>query len=76
VSVELDRSTGLLEWPTGSAVVELAAGLTWTAHHGGDNPLLGWYSPRFGRKVPSTTLIGTGKLTPDQSAVSTFRFRS
>ncbi|MFC6156367.1 heparinase II/III family protein [Kribbella jiaozuonensis] len=76
VSVELDRSTGRLEWSTGTAIVELPAGLTWTAHRGGNDPLLGWYSPRFGRKVPSTTLIGTGKLAAEQPAVSTFRFRS
>jgi hypothetical protein len=76
VAVELDGSTGRLDWPTGSAVVELPAGLTWTTHRGGDNPLLGWYSPRFGHKVPATTLIGTGTLAVDQPAVSTFRFRS
>jgi hypothetical protein len=76
VSVELDGSTGRLDWPTGSAVVELPAGLTWTTHRGGDNPLLGWYSPRFGHKVPATTLIGRGTLAPDQPAVSTFQFRS
>jgi hypothetical protein len=76
VAVELDRSIGRLDWPTGSAVVELPAGLTWTTHCGGDNPLLGWYSPRFGHKVPITTLIGTGTLAADEPAVSTFRFRS
>jgi hypothetical protein len=74
--VELDESTGRLEWSTGSAVVELPAGLTWTAHRGGDDPLLGWYSPRFGHKVASTTLVGSGLLGPDSPATSTFRFRS
>jgi hypothetical protein len=76
VSVELDRSTARLEWSTGSATVELPARLTWTAHRGGDDPLLGWYSPRFGRKVPITTLVGTGNLSAEAPAVSTFRFRS
>ena len=76
VSVELDGSSGRLEWSTGSATVELPAGLTWTAHRGGDDPLLGWYSPRFGRKVPITTLVGTGNLAAEEPAVSTFRFRS
>ncbi|WP_202868175.1 heparinase II/III family protein [Kribbella sindirgiensis] len=76
VSVELDGSTGRLEWPTGSAMVELPAGLAWTAHRGSDSPLLGWYSPRFGHKVPSTTLIGEGALAPGSPATSTFRFRA
>jgi hypothetical protein len=73
--VDVDLATGRLEWPTGSAAVELPTGLTWTAHRGSDNPSLGWYSPRFGHKVPITTLIGTGKLTAGRPAVSTFRFR-
>jgi hypothetical protein len=64
-----------LTWPSGTAIAELPAGLSWTAHRGGDDPLLGWYSPRFGRKVPITTLVGTGVLGPDSPAVSSFRFR-
>ena len=76
VSVELDGASGRLEWPTGSAIVELPAGLSWTAHRGGDDPLLGWYSPRFGHKVPITTLVGSGTLAADAPATSTFRFRS
>ncbi|TCC66559.1 alginate lyase family protein [Kribbella pittospori] len=76
VTVDLDGATGRLEWPNGSAVVELPAGLSWSAHRGDDDPLLGWYSPRFGHKVPITTLVGTGNLTADGPAVSTFRFRS
>ena len=41
----------------------LPSGLTWTAHHGESDPPLGWYSPRFGAKVPSTTLVGTAAWT-------------
>jgi hypothetical protein len=76
VTVALDGSSGRLEWPTGTAVLELPAGLAWTTHRGGDDPLLGWYSPRFGHKVPITTLVGAGVLGPDTPATSTFRFRS
>jgi hypothetical protein len=76
VAVDLDGTTGRLKWPNGTAIVELPAGLTWTTHRGGDGPLLGWYSPRFGHKVPITTLVGTGTLEPESAAVSTFRFRS
>lgn len=73
--VEVDLATGRLEWPAGSAVVELPAELTWTPYHGSDDPLLGWYSPRFGHKVPATTLIGSGPLSPGSPAITTFRFR-
>lgn len=76
VTVELDGAAGRLKWPNGSAVVELPAGLSWTAYCGGDDPLLGWYSPRFGRRVPITTLVGSGVLEPDSPAISTFQFRS
>ncbi|MFG1907834.1 alginate lyase family protein [Kribbella sp. NPDC048928] len=74
--VDVDLASGRLEWPTGSATIELPPGLTWTAHRGSDNPSLGWYSPRFGHKVPTTTLLGTGKLTATGPAISTFRFRA
>ena len=30
------------------------------AHRGESDPPLGWYSAGFGRKEPSTTLVGTG----------------
>ncbi|MEU4601870.1 alginate lyase family protein [Kribbella sp. NPDC023972] len=76
VAAELDGATGRLKWPNGAAVVALPAGLSWAAHCGGDDPLLGWYSPRFGRKVPITTLVGSGVLGPDSPAVSSFQFRS
>jgi hypothetical protein len=75
VTVALDGSVARLTWPSGTAIAELPAALSWTTHHGGDDPLLGWYSPRFGQKLPITTLIGAGVLGPDSPAVSTFRFR-
>ena len=43
------------------------ASSTWSAHRGETDPPLGWYSPRFGVRVPTTTLVGaargTGTLT-------------
>ncbi|WP_202872523.1 heparinase II/III family protein [Kribbella soli] len=73
VSVELDGSTGRLEWSTGSAAVELPAGLSWTLHRGETDPILGWYSGRFGHKVPSTTLLGSGRSDPTYPIVTRFR---
>ncbi|MER6534228.1 alginate lyase family protein [Streptomyces sp900105755] len=43
-----------------SAVLDLPGQLTWRAHRGETGPPLGWYSAGFGRKEPTTTLIGTG----------------
>ncbi|MFD7158644.1 alginate lyase family protein [Kribbella sp. NPDC059898] len=72
--VDVDLETGHLRWPTGTATVELPEALEWTAYRGSDDPLLGWYSPRFGLKVPSTTLIGEGTLTAGSPAITTVRF--
>ncbi|MCX4657899.1 heparinase II/III family protein [Streptomyces uncialis] len=43
-----------------SAVLDLPGELSWRAHRGETGPPLGWYSAGFGRKEPSTTLVGTG----------------
>lgn len=59
---------------TATAVAELPAGLGWTAHRGETDPVLGWYSDRFGHKTPSTTLVGSGRLDPETSIISTFEF--
>ncbi|UOX86689.1 heparinase II/III family protein [Amycolatopsis sp. FBCC-B4732] len=47
-----------------TAVLELPPELSWSVHRGESEPPLGWYSAGFGRKEPSTTLIGSG--TPGQ----------
>ena len=60
-----------LRWqgPSGPrrAELELPRELTWSAHRGETDPPLGWYSPRFGVRVPTTTLVGaamgSGTLT-------------
>ncbi len=40
--------------------LRLPVGLKWSAHRGEVDPPLGWYSPRFGRRVATTTLVGEG----------------
>ncbi|HZC71923.1 MAG TPA: alginate lyase family protein [Jatrophihabitans sp.] len=64
VLVELDGAVATLTWQVGrqrrQATLELPAGLVWSAHTGETDPALGWYSPRFGRRVPATTLVGRG----------------
>jgi hypothetical protein len=41
--------------------MSLPDGLTWSAHRGESDPVLGWYSDEFGVKAPTTTLIGVGR---------------
>lgn len=43
-----------------SAALDLPGQLSWQAHRGESDPPLGWYSAGFGRKEPTTTLVGTG----------------
>jgi hypothetical protein len=43
----------------------LPSGFRWSLLRGSEDPIGGWYSPGFDRKVPSTALIGTGPAGPD-----------
>ncbi|HET7822296.1 MAG TPA: alginate lyase family protein, partial [Ornithinibacter sp.] len=43
--------------------LRLPIALDWSAHHGESDPPLGWYSPRFGTRVATTTLVGEGSFT-------------
>jgi Heparinase II/III-like protein/Heparinase II/III N-terminus len=65
VQVELDRSCAILQWPAavtpGTARLELPPGLRWTLHRGQSEPILGWYSPGLGRRVPAFSLLGCGR---------------
>lgn len=42
------------------ASLELPAALDWSMHAAEEGSTLGWYSPAFGQKLPSTTLSGAG----------------
>jgi hypothetical protein len=65
VTVNLTGSTALLSWPGQNArrhaVLQLPS-LRWTQHRGERDPITGWYSPSFGVRVPSTTLVGRGTV--------------
>ncbi|MET0523279.1 MAG: alginate lyase family protein [Nocardioides sp.] len=64
VGVRLDGTRAELSWdgPAGpvTALLDLPDVLTWRAHRGETDPVLGWYFPRFGQRVPITTLVGSG----------------
>ncbi|MGP9023064.1 alginate lyase family protein [Streptomyces sp. BR1] len=57
-----------------SAVLDLPGPLSWRAHRGESDPPLGWYSPGFGRKEPTTTLVGTGFTDGAQGFTTVLRF--
>jgi hypothetical protein len=65
VLVELGEACALLRWPTaptpGEARLELPRQLRWSLHRGETDPILGWYSPGLGRRIPSCTLLGRGR---------------
>ncbi len=67
IEAELDGATAALRWPpaaAGRARLELPAGLEWSLHRGSTEPILGWYAPGLGRRVPAVTLIGRGVAAP------------
>jgi hypothetical protein len=65
IHVHLVDQVAALEWPTPAGLVAhadllLPADLSWTLHRGEEDPIVGWYSPSFGTKVPAYALVGTG----------------
>jgi Heparinase II/III-like protein/Heparinase II/III N-terminus len=61
VLVELDGAQAALTWPQSRrGMLVLPEVLGWTAHRADVDPVLGWYSPRFGRRVAATSLVGRG----------------
>jgi hypothetical protein len=69
IELNLEKHAARLSWPTpdgtGSAELTLPSGLQWTAYRSELDPMLGWYSERFGVKQPTTTLLGVGRCGPD-----------
>jgi hypothetical protein len=64
VAAELDGATARLTWRQGThvrrAALVLPEQLRWSAHRAEQNRPLGWYAPGLGRRVPATSLVGTG----------------
>jgi hypothetical protein len=46
-----------------TATMALPRSLRWSLVRGTEDPVLGWYSPAFGEKVPATDVIGVGIAT-------------
>ena len=81
VDVEVLEGEARLRWHTGlsgagSGVLQLPAALSWTAHRGETDPVLGWYSPRFGVRTPCTTLLGSGGWRGELALTTVLRVTS
>jgi Heparinase II/III-like protein/Heparinase II/III N-terminus len=68
VQATLDGCVLALRWEDGNgghatATMTLPSSLDWSLIRGATDPVLGWYSPAFGQKVPATDVIGTGFAT-------------
>jgi hypothetical protein len=79
IAADLVGDRAVLTWIRGgegrSAVLDLPGQLTWRAHRGETDPPLGWYSAGFGRKEPTTTLVGTGFADGAEGFTTVLRFR-
>ena len=64
IVVDLDGTRATLRWQRGpdrrQGTLLLPDGLSWTVHRASVDPVIGWYSPRFGTRVPATSLVGSG----------------
>ncbi|MEV2253210.1 alginate lyase family protein [Streptomyces sp. NPDC050147] len=79
IAAELVGDWAMLTWTRDGedrfAVLDLPGQLRWQAHRGESDPPLGWYSPGFGRKEPTTTLVGTGFADGTEGFTTVLRFR-
>ena len=69
VEASLDGCFLTLRWQDrdgseATATMTLPSSLGWSLIRGATEPVLGWYSPAFGQKVPATDVIGVGSVTP------------
>ena len=90
VLAELEGSRAALSWPAAStspggsggtasprmdtAWLELPLGLQWSLHRGETDPVLGWYAPGFGCRVPAWTLLGSGRCEPGMPLATRLEF--
>lgn len=81
VNARLDGRLAHLAWADRdgrlhSATLTLPDDLSWSAHRGETDPILGWYSPRFGERVPAVTLVGSGILRDQLELCTALEFHT
>jgi hypothetical protein len=74
IEVDLDGAYAVLSWQVGldrrQGALELPTELRWTLHRADAGPIEGWYSPRFGARVPTASLIGRGTASSSTRLVT------
>jgi hypothetical protein len=67
ITIDLNGVRATLSWHVGpdhrQGTLLLPQELAWTVHRAETDPLVGWYSPRFGVRLPSSSLVGHGAAT-------------
>jgi Heparinase II/III-like protein len=68
IVVDLEGSQATLSWQVGpgrrQGTMLLPDELTWTVNRAEVDPISGWYAPRFGSRVPASSLVGQGIGSP------------
>ena len=72
VACALEAARAILEWRSGQGrrSATLPDGVSWRHLEGRTDPPAGWYSPASGVRVPSATLLGTGRVDHGQALVT------
>jgi hypothetical protein len=78
VTAEIADGVAIMAWRrpdgTGTARLELPGELDWRLHRGETAPMLGWYSPGLGERVPVVTILGSGRCAPGEALMTRLRF--
>ena len=78
VQAELDGNQAALRWTSAAtpaeARLDLPPQLQWSLHRGETDPILGWYSPGLGHRVPAFTVLGCGRSEPAARLTSRLGF--
>jgi hypothetical protein len=77
VTAQLSADVASLTWPSASGIgarLELPGELDWSLHQGETDPVLGWYSPGLGQRVPAVTILGRGRCVSDRPLITRLKF--
>jgi hypothetical protein len=80
VEVHAEGDGFVLAWQANgqrySGRLSLPQALRWQVHRGTGDPMLGWYSPAFHEKEPSTSLVGSGTIAAGATVLTVLRIVS
>jgi hypothetical protein len=68
------RATLVISGRQVEIVISLPQALDWTVVRGSERPILGWYSPTYDVKIPTSCLVGCGVAKGFAKFRTVFRF--